>query len=37
MNVIIKVEDFQCESLVDFYPEPNFEQWLHLKFLLKQL
>lgn len=33
----IKVEDFQCESLVDFYPEPNFEQWLHLKFEINRI
>lgn len=30
-------KDFQCESLVDFYPEPNFEQWLHLKLEINRI
>lgn len=33
----ITVEDFQCESLVDFYSEPNFEQWLHLKLEINRI
>lgn len=45
----IKVEDFQCESLANFYPEPkdeetfaklqqhNFEQWLHLKLEINRI
>lgn len=30
-------KDFQCESLANFYPEPNFEQWLHLKFEINRI
>lgn len=33
----IKVKGFQCESLANFYPEPNSEQWSYLKSKINEI